>query len=211
MEYPIVLLPNPERKLISCDVSEHHLVRYTKDKNVIDEAIGLVSDKAIGQPSETHLPDMSASLLGIYKIDHIALALTAVGLELYSNYCEPDINVDPIPVYEKDFVLDENRGFWFVQVLKVHEVKATYQIKEETFEAVCHVHHTPMLWNFWHFSVRWFVLNVNKFWHEMSKEEKKESGWNKILAHETRSIIRTFATIELPEPIEIQPECYTKT
>ena len=63
-------------------------------------------------------------------------------------------------------------------------------------DAICHVKHTPMMWNYWHFSVRW-KLGDNEYWNELSPEERK--NWIKRLAHESRAHIQKYAFIGLPE------------
>jgi len=190
-------------------MSEQYLVRHTPDKNIIDPDVGLIYEKAICSPSESNMPDLSTSLLGVFQIEHIQISLTHIGIDVFSHYCEPDIVVEPIPIYEQDFLLDPERGCWLVQILKIHDEEADYKYNEDKLKAVCKVIHSPMAWNFWHFSVRWFLEKDNCYWHELEESDRKKK-WSQRLAHETRSLVRKFATIELPEPNEIQPECYTK-
>lgn len=203
MEFPAQLLPNENLKLIDCDISHHHLIRHTPTKDMWDSELNLLKEKAVCEP-RTRMPDLSASLLGIFEECHICINILRESD--FNNYCNPNISVSS-PVLNKDYVIVEDRGCWFVEISKINNQKAEYVYNSDDLFAICKVIHTPMKWNFWHFSIRWFLPNENKFWYEID-ERMRLRNWSKKLAHETRSIIRKFAKIEKPISDELDKSCY---
>ena len=99
------------------------------------------------------------------------------------------------------------RGCWYVKISEIINQKAIYKYGDEGFNASCGIYHTPMKWNFWHFSIRWFLEKEQCYWHELDNKHKKK-GWYQRLAHETRSIIRKFAKTDKPLSMNLPPSCY---
>ena len=208
MNYPTNLLPNPAYKKIDCDLSEYHLVRYTDtiDKSeIVEPSTGLIKAKYISYPSE-NISDLSINLLGIFQHEHLEIELTEKGKEFYMVYCEPDIKVEP-PLYEEDFELNNNRGCWHLIIGEIQDTPVEYKIEQENFNAICKVIHTPMNWNYWHFSIRW-LLEDNEYWIRQDKRGKKT--WKKRLAHDARSHLQRFASIEIPKFKTIERGNYIK-
>ena len=84
------------------------------------------------------------------------------------HYCNPDDRVE-IPLFEIEFTNDANRLFWCAKINQLNNVAFPYTRGKEPF--TCGVEHTPMKWNYWHFSLRWNTRfrSVRKFGTE-SKE-----------------------------------------
>lgn len=207
MHYPIEILPNPNYKLINCDLSDYFVIRFFNTNNtseLLDPETKKVTIQNICSPTE-RIDDLSMSLLGIYKPDHIYLDFTPKGKLKFLSYCEPDI--DPvIPIFENDFVLNENRHFWWIPIEKVHKKKVEYKSHDKPFVATCFVCHTPMLWNYWHFSLRWNTElgPLDKMDEKLRKKAAKRIG------HSARVIISHFASIDDPDLTILPPTCYMK-
>lgn len=82
------------------------LIRFTEENPYYDEDFGIY-DKAIANPSFTHMPDLSCSLLSEegFHIEYITLKI--INFDLLE-YCSPSINIDT-PIFEKDFKIEPNR------------------------------------------------------------------------------------------------------
>ena len=104
LEYPSEILPQPEFKIIDCDLSDQHLIRSTSTKEkeeLVDRNTGLVKTEHICSP-RTNMEDLSTSLFGVFNQYHNAIELTKEGKNLYSEYCPPNIEVVP-PVHNEHY------------------------------------------------------------------------------------------------------------
>lgn len=199
MNYPFEILPNPGYKLITCDLSKYFLIRFTHSnirEIIFDDTINQVRQSQIVDPSKG-MEDLSTSLLGIFKPNYIQIDLTATGKIKYNHYCSPDRLVDT-PVFEVDYIMNVNRGFWVVLVGDINNITADYTKGDidTKFKATCVIEHTPMKWNYWHFSIRWKTENL-EFWHKLAENQKRKLS--KRLGHEARATIAKFAKIEYPQ------------
>lgn len=195
MAYPIEILPAPGYKLIDCDISAHFLLRivYLKeDQNATDPETGKILLDCICSPSQ-RIIDFSCSLLGIYQPVHISIDLTEEGKHKYNYYCVPNAVVDP-PQEEVDYTNGGNRTFWCVAINQLHDKTFEYQKGEELFTTTCQVVHTPMLWNFWHFSLRWLIGDeiVSEIGQQVNKKVAQRIG------HSVRVILSQSLTEGLP-------------
>lgn len=208
MNFPVKLLPNSQYKYIVCDLSEYFLARFTNTNNIdelIDPVTGFIRQAHICLPSQ-HCSDLSTNLLGVFEVSNLQIELTEEGKEHFKFYCEPNIEVST-PIYNKDFVLNTKRHFWIIIIGAIHNTIVDYTKSNLPFKAKCLVLHTPMKWNYWHFSIRW--LTDQGFWHNLSEKEKEKL--TKRLGHEARAHIANFAKIEKPNYSELEKECYLKS
>ena len=210
MEYPSVILPHPDFKSITCDISNCFLLRiiFTGDRaKIFDEITGKPHLEYICSP-RSHIIDFSTSLLGVFLPEHIFIKLTEQGMEKYNNYCEPDTNVES-PIYEEDFELDNDRLFWCFKVSDMHEKEFKFMGGKDGKEEVSItslIRHTPMLWNFWHFSIHWLT-------QEGIVTRKGEAGSKKIeqkVAHSAMVFLLENLTMDLPDYNVLPRECYCK-
>jgi hypothetical protein len=205
MNFPIEILPKESYKIIDCDLSKHYLVRFTNTNDasdLINPETGLVKHEHICSPRD-HVVDLSTNLLGVFELSFIQIRLTEEGRGEYNFYCAPNEEVDT-PLFERDFVIDSNRLFWVLQIGKVHNTLVDYTKSNLPFKAKCIVIHTPMKWNYWHFSIRW--KTEEGFWNELGQKEREKLG--KRLAHEARVHLTMFARVEEPNYYELEKECY---
>ncbi len=212
MQYPNEILPQTTFKLISTEeISDLSLIRHIDDQltsNLIDDTTGFLKTEFIANPT-SHARDLSTSLLGVFTVEHTKIRLTKEGKEEYSIECGPNTEVAP-PIFDKHFDSYENRTFWVVKVASIHNQSLEYTNVQnnEVLKAECLIEHTPMKWNFWHFSIRW-RFNDGRYWHEMEKKDIEK--YSRKIGHETKSIIAKFAQIVLPEYQMIPLSIYSIT
>ncbi len=201
-EYPIILLPGKHKCHFCCSLIEHSLIRFTPPGVELKDSVsGHLTDRAIGKPSSTHMPDLSTSLFGIYDIDHNKIEILN---KEFTKYCVPNYESE-IPIYAKDFEINADRGYWFVRINEITGKRIECTHNKQTIEAICKIEHTPTKCNFWHFSVRWHITNFNENWHQL---DTNGNNWWEKLAHSARIFIKGFGTTNVPNKIEIAKNCY---
>lgn len=210
MIYPSDILPNPNYKIITRDLSNYYLIRFTnsnKEEEIYNHELNQVRQMQVCDPSEK-MNDLSTSLLGVFKTSYIKIDLTSLGNEKYNSYCDPDIEVE-IPIFQEDFILKEGRGFWVVMIGDINHTTADYTKGgiDTKFKATCIIEHTPMKWNYWHFSIRWKTED-QEYWHQLSKSQSKKLA--KRLGHEARANIAKFAKIAEPNYYPLERQDYFK-
>jgi hypothetical protein len=191
MIYPELILPNPACKIIDGDLSEYFLIRYvdnvsgTLPEPILEEHICTPRDK---------IEDLSTSLLGIFVTEYIHLTFTKESFPIFMQYCAPDYSAS-IPVFEKDFYSKKDRTCWYIQIGQIHGKDFPYKSGENDLVAVCNVIHTPMIWNYWHFSVRWSVDGI--FLNDMDTKQKEKIA--RKIGFAARVLFSKFAVTREPE------------
>ncbi len=207
MEYPPQILPNPNYKLIDCDLSGHFVIRFI-NSNLLEEfwdsEVDRIRIEFICRQSD-HIDDLSLSLLGIFSINHIYLDFTEEGKQKYMRYCDPDALVAP-PVYPNDFAINQNRHYWWISIPQLNNVRFQYTRSNKPEVATCLVQHTPMLWNFWHFSLRW-ETEFGKLESLDARERRKAA---QRIGHAARVTIAHYASIENPVYTTLEESCFNK-
>jgi hypothetical protein len=206
MDYPIEILPDPAYKIIDCDLSDYFLIRLTftdKIEEIISES-GEINIRQVCSPEEL-IDDLSFSLYGIYNLSHINLNFTKAGKDRLMHYCRPDEEVE-IPVFGTEFTNDAVRHRWFARIGDLHNVPFNYTRSNDPFVAICIVRHTPMKWNFWHFSLRW-ETDLGPL-EEL--EERKRKNVAKRIGHSVRAEIARLAKLDVPETPALEKRCYCK-
>lgn len=207
MEYPHEILPNPHYKQIDGNLSDYYLIRHTNTAEVsavYNSETNIVNNEHICSPSE-RINDLSTSLLGIFQEGHSKIEFSKEGKEIYMSYCNPDSQVEP-PVYQEHFQLNTNRHYWCIQVKHLHQKIFTIERANQSHQATCIVTHTPMLWNYWHFSLRWLLDNkqIDDF------DAKEKSKFARLIGHAAKVTIAKEAIVHLPELLEIPTHIYLK-
>ena len=201
MAYPLEILPNTAYKYIDCDLRSFYLLRHSElqSEEFYDSSTNKVTLAAICSPKE-NIVDLSTSLLGVFKNDYIKIQLTEEGNKRYNEYCEPN---EPVPPpQEDDYTHVLNRNAWYIQISLLQGLTVPYNKGEDEMFAECEILHTPMRWNFWHFSIRWTV-QTEQF--RMGKNAKK---WEQRLCNAARNILSEIITITKPFDVEIPASCY---
>lgn len=205
--FPVKILPNPFYKIIECNLSDYCLIRYTDGACGFDHQTGFVAEKSICSPKE-NISDLSTCLLGVFRLEFLKISLTRNGIDNYSAYCAPDEKVST-PVYEADYTIEDNRGYWSVLIKDINNTIVNYTKSNFPFTATCVVRHTPAKWNYWHFSINWEI--EDGFWHNL--DDKQRKTLDKRLAHEARTHIKFHAKCQdIPENAKEMSDkaCYKK-
>jgi len=213
MDYPIEILPQINRKLFSCSTHSFLLIRSTpssKIEELIDESTQEVLQKTICTPRE-HISDLSTSLFGVFDTYHNKIELIGERKKTFSSYCKPDANIEA-PIFNLDFSINENKGFWTVQISNIENKEIKYVIDNHTEKvntAKCKVIHSPTCWNYWHFSIRWYLSDHNCYLNELEDSSLKKKITKRI-STDARAILARFANIKQPDSIKIPDTCYQK-
>src|SRR6185312_10144286 len=130
---------------------------------------------------------------GVFTAQHNNLIFTEEGKSKYMQYCQPNEGVQP-PVDVIDFSTAINRGCWYIRIDKLNRKSFEYKQNNDTLLATSRVQHTPMKWNFWHFSLRW-DLNSGPI-EELEEREQRKIAQK--IGHSARVLISHHATMVLP-------------
>lgn len=212
MNYPREIVPNPLYKSILCDISEYSLYRFfehTEGSEITDADTKNIQQKYIANPTQ-HITDCSTVFFDIYGIKHIGISLTSEGNKLYSHYCNPDDDI-PVPIFPDHFEIKDNRSCFYLNIGSIHNHEFEYQFSGATYKCRCIAVHTPMKWNYWHFSIRWIVGHNNEYLHDQDKGHfSKKNHWCRLLSSTARSIITHNAKLHQPPILLIPQTCYSK-
>lgn len=211
MNYPVKILPNKSYKLIDCDISDLTLIRHIRvDENqeIINQDTNEIKEKYIADPT-SNLADLSTNLLGIFKIDYLSIEFTDIGKKKYvkdgsiDHYCNANENIKA-PIFKKDFVKVSARKYFTLNIGKLNNLKIPYLYNDKPYTAYCKVTHTPMKWNFWHFSVRW-LSEHDSYIHENNRIKK---AWAQRICSLARASLVKFAKVDNTEFVKINSKCY---
>ncbi len=207
MSYPVKILPNPNFKYIDCDCSSLYLVRSTTantEADLIDPETKKVYIKHICSPKD-NIIDLSTSLLGVFETEHLKLELTSHGLDKYNHECSPDEKV-AIPILDEDYTQGKFKICFFLKIGDINKNFVDFRKENMTHKAECNIIHSPMRWNYWHFSVRWKVgEDIIPY-----ENEYRKKNWVQKLSSESRSMISEFGVINVNEANIIPEKCYMK-
>lgn len=207
MEYPVEILPNPQYKFIDCNLSSYFLVRLINSENIeeiVDTETGEIRVSFICSPPE-RIKDMSFSLFGIYNDKHVRLALTEAGKAKFNYYCAPDTVVD-IPIFETEFTNNAIKSYCSIPIQELHNKNFEYTRNNDPFIATCLVKHTPMKWNYWHFSLHWKIdIGILE-----ELEENLQKKIAKRIGHSVRVELARLAKMISPCQAILPTHCYNK-
>ena len=206
MNYPLEILPNENFTYISCDLSEYHLIRNTPYKPILFTQ-ELFPPEFLKSDA---LPDFSTSLFGIFDANHSKIKLIRdEGTKIYGNYCEPNVSIIP-PTFKIHFEYDETKYCYILNVFDFHEKEIKIEFNNQIFEAVYHVVHTPMQWNFWHFSIRCYIKSINSYWHQIGDDNKDKKKIDKLLSTDFKSLIKQKFKTKMPLKKDLPKTHYFK-
>lgn len=187
MPYPIEILPQTGYRLIVCNLLPFHLTRYTNNKDIFDEA-GFISLTSIVSPKEG-IMDLSLSLLGIFEYNHNLITLTTDGKIDYNHMCAPDLTVN-VPEETRHYIINHDRSWWSLSIQQIMEQNYTCDYKGTEIIFIPVINHTPMMWNYWHFSLTWDISNFDIESIESATQKKK---FKEAMASSARSAIQQYA------------------
>lgn len=209
MSYPTEILPKLNYKIIDCELGDHYLIRFIKsnDPNEIfhdgtkDIKFNLIFERSLDAS------DLSTSLLGVFKRDFIKICFTEKGRAKFQDYCQPNIQSET-PMVDEDYFIKDDRGFWVALIKDLDGAIANYESNVDNnpkLTAICKVTHTPMLWNFWHFSIRWHTTDGDAYLSDASERRL----FAKRFKQEILTIIAEIAKFDEPNFTTLNEEHYT--
>ncbi|MFW5804569.1 MAG: hypothetical protein ACOCWG_05005 [bacterium] len=207
MHYPEILLPNIQYKKIESDLSGFLLIRKTETKDIINPSTLTLKDEVITF-EQIHLIDYSVNLLGEFEVDHLKYKIIGNNRQLYNSYWDFKTRVST-PKENEDFLIELGYGFFLLPIEKLNGSTFPFQKgNEKEFVAKLLVVHKPTKCNFWHFEVRWHLLNPDEDFEEFKRNKKAK--WQFILTATLKSKIKQYFIDKLPERISTIPVSYYK-
>lgn len=222
MTYPEILLPADNRKSIAVEVLEdddYYLVRYLDGgeyAQLIDPVTERVSPKKIYQSDQSK--DLSTFLAGHYEADHVKIVLVGEKSGFFGGYCGPDQTFEA-PIHPIDFIINHERGCWNLRIADVSgkHIKVFDRSKRNNtveYKACCKIEHSPTRCNFWHFSIRWYIpdldLSSEGIDPDTGEPLPSRSAW-KSLKTNARAFLAEFCKVGYPMDPDILPnEHYLK-
>jgi hypothetical protein len=206
--YPDYLLPKPHFKVIQNIelLKKGVLIHYTDSKDNRDLEGFLREDSVVRH--RNHIRDYSNNLLGIFEIEDIFIDITVSERKDY--FISPwDLQeVVEAPIYDEDFIINNDRGYFFLNIKEIHNKEIHYEDNDPklSLTAICKVLHTPTKSNFWHFSLRWYTdqgLDINDL------EQKQKKGLQRRILTAAKSLIILKAFFEEPSYSEPYNDIYT--
>lgn len=136
-------------------------------------------------------------LLGHFLKEHIRIKFTNEHKARLSGYCDPDNNSE-IPQFPDEFEVIDNRKFWAMQVSDFTLLQNIVFGPENARKvARAYYKHTPTVGNFWHFSVRWKVDDLDIETADLTVNERKNLAQK--IGSKARAVIMNFAVVDLED------------
>lgn len=205
--YSSHLLANQNYCFIKHQLSDKYLVRHTQSKDFIDLQTNNIIVKQVCSPSE-QLEDLSTNLLANFTIKDLIFEIINEGgnKEYFTRYWNEGEIVNKVPLFEKDFRFNNERGFFFLSIKEIDGLYVPYSVGgvcSDNFRVICRVVHTPTNNNFWHFSLRWY--------NEKGEDLREIKGnFKNRLFTNSRSLISEMAEYELPKYEPLPKVMYVK-
>lgn len=157
MHYPEGLLPQPNFKEITENLSGYFICRKVLDKSLLEDFSSIIKEELLGLKTASDCFDYSTNLPGVFELHHNEIDLIGDNKKYFRSYWDWNSGVD-MPLYQQDFEFNKNVSWFFLQIDKINCVSIPFNKKaekppDETARAI--VLHTPTNCNFWHFSIRW--------------------------------------------------------
>jgi hypothetical protein len=206
MQYPVHILPQPNfRKITNIQLlHNYHLIHFTESKDNRDVANKVREDSIVRQTD--HLRDFSNSLLGTFEIDDIYLELTKGEFKNYFNAdWDQGANLERTPQINRDFVINKERGFFFLSVSECNDYEVNYS-DGSNVNPTCKVLHTPTNSNFWHVSLRWFHKGQDI--SELEERQRRKPEIKRILTA-AKAFIQEKGKFDTPAYQSVDISIYT--
>mgnify|MGYP003114090363 FL=1 len=210
IQYPEILLPKPQYKLIESDkILEENLLRKTNSKTLINPSTQLLKDEVIVDQSK-NLVDYSTNLLGHYKVEHLGITIVGEKRE-YFNFNWDFGSIPVVPNRDEDFINEQDFGFFVLPVKAVNGIKIPFKKGDDSEHlSESRVCHCPTNSNYWHFEIRWFTrTNSKEDWMELPKASKKT--WQKSVLGTIKSKIREAILLDEPPNSPLSEKDFIKS
>lgn len=205
MDYPPDLLPGPDHKKIewSEDLCSLFLLRHVPTRDFLGED-GLVRDDCISRQTD-HLRDLSTILLGKFHEEDSRIEIINKEGDFLHAWNDGDLVC--CPVHGIDFILKEERCWFYWNIGKVVSLKFSHVDNMANFEYILRfkILHTPVRCNFWHFSIQVFCQDD----HEISTLPVR-NNLKKAIWRTAKERLRSCAVLESPVFNCLNPVHYLK-
>lgn len=183
MSYPQAILPRPEYRKISCNLSDYFLLRVTGNSDIWHFSTGKLTDEALYVAHEKQFLDYSTNLLGLFMFDFCVLRIDGENKDYFIEDWQEGESVKA-PEENKDFIICQDNSGFCVNIGKISGKKAPFKRTDKCpeLEAECYVQHRPTRSNFWHFE----ILLLDEKREPISK--KNMSAWKKDLIRRSLKI-----------------------
>ncbi|MCB0645213.1 MAG: hypothetical protein KDC49_01030 [Saprospiraceae bacterium] len=201
MIYPDELLPKKQYKYIDTDLKNHHLIRTVSTIDCLDEN-GFVGIEYIASPRH-NLSNLSVHILSVFDYKHLPIVICGDRKAFLISDCD-DFSEDANLVFGEDFILQETNWFW---ILRVGDLQDNYQceIKGIVYQFAPTVIHCPTRCNFWHYEIRWTILN-SSFSQQTATQQKKI---NDAMYAEARKTLQVLASSKIVAYERLKAEDYS--
>jgi len=197
--YPQELLPQLIFKQITADLTGYFICRKVRNKSLLNEPLPeILPDEVLGIETPSDCFDFSTNLPGVFKLNHNFLEITGDDKKYFRTYWDYQSEVKT-PVFEQDFFIDENIGWFFIQIDKINGLTIPFNRNAEkavSETATAIVVHTPTNSNFWHFSVKWKDANG---YISTGTSKWKNNVIATVRAMLSELIRLTYISLEVPE------------
>ncbi|HYM95463.1 MAG TPA: hypothetical protein VET23_15095 [Chitinophagaceae bacterium] len=158
MTYPAQLLPHLIFKKITADLSGYFICRKVLNKALLQEPLPpILPEELLGIETASDCFDYSINLPGIFELQHNLIEMIGEQKKYFIKYWD-EVSEVTVPIYEQDFNINENIGWFFLHIERVNGITIPFNRKLDAPPneiATAIVSHTPTNSNFWHFSIRW--------------------------------------------------------
>ncbi|WP_276372965.1 hypothetical protein [Chryseolinea sp. H1M3-3] len=207
MQYPNHILPQQNfRKIVNFQpLHNYYLIHFTDTKDNKDPQDGRVREDCIVRQTD-HIRDFSNNLLGTFELDDIYIELTQGEFKNYFNSeWEEASSPARVPQFEKDFIINKNRGFFFLPISECDDYEVQYS-DGSNVNPICKILHTPTNSNFWHVSLRWFHNGQDI--SELHERQRKKAEIKRVLLA-AKAFIQEKGKFEIPSYQSIDISFYT--
>jgi len=214
IDFPTEILPSKNRKGISCELSACVIFRHYEKSSEMDKITS--SDQYINQKyiasQSSNLSDLSTYLRGVFNEAHGKIEIFGGEKEYFNFYCSPNEKVKT-PKFEKDFRFNSNRSFWYVKIGDIDNQEIIYPSQNrnsKSFKAYSRVIHSPKRWNFWHFSIRWWIIPDQEigFWLNDLDASKQRKYIKKIVSSSRSILAKNIKKNPIPRYKILEPRDY---
>ncbi len=203
MDYPFHLLPQRNYKIIPYEawMNAYHLLHHTRDKDLLDPETNLLKLDYIVINTD-HLKDFSTNLLGIFTPKDCYWSIKKQRSDEYFGKSWEEGEEVASPLFD-DFEYHDERGLFYLKIENFAR-KEVRSRSEDEITVICDVLHTPVRFNFWHFSLRW-RNETGEHIHEL-KANRIRNFFKSVI----RKFIQDNAVLETPDFYNIPPDKYQK-
>ena len=190
MTYPEQLLPQLIFKKISADLSGYFICRKVFDKTILEKELPIVTEGLLGIEKASDCFDYSTNLPGVFAEEDNRIDLTGEKKGYFRSYWDEVSEVET-PIFEQDFIINENAGWFFLQIDKINGLTIPFNRKADNHPneiATAVVLHTPTNSNFWHFSIKWR--------DEHTFISPNDSKWKKNIIATVRALLSELIQFE---------------